>query len=128
MALEIQAEMDSLLERERLFMQMEVKGLLNEESEREYKKLVERLRYLKEEKEKRILQETDDALQHQRCKELERYVQTAKPLVEFDEGLFKYIISQIIVDTREKVRFVLANEQQIEIDYRMGKYKNDDVI
>ena len=127
-ALEMQAEIDGLLERERLFMQMEVNGLLNEDSEREYKKLVERLTFLKDEKDKRIRQETDDALQHQRCKELEKYIQTAKPLIEFDEGLFKYMVSQIIVVTREKVRFVLVNEQQIEIVYRVGKYKNDDVI
>ena len=126
--LEMQAEINRLLESERLFMQMEVKGLLNEESAREYKKLVERMTRLQEEKTNRILQETNDALQHQRSKELERYIQTAKPLVNFDEEIFKNIIAQIIVVTREKVRFVLVNEQQIEIGYRMGKYKSDDEI
>ena len=126
--LEIQDEIKGLLEKERLFMQMEIKGLLNDESEQEYKKLLERLRVLEDEKTARILQETNDTLQHQQSRELERYVQTAKPLAGFEEDIFKRIVMQIIVVTQDKVRFVLTNEQQIEIGYRLGKYKGDDEI
>lgn len=69
------------------------------------------------------LQASRETLQHHRSRKLEQYIKSATPLLEFDEEIFKKIITQIIVITQEKVRFILSNGQQIEINYRLGKYK-----
>lgn len=126
--IEIQDEIKLLLEKEQLYLQMEVRGLINDDTAYEYKILLDRLAYLQDQKANFILQETSDTLQHHRSRELEQYVQSATPLHEFDENTFKRIIAKIIVVTQEKVRFVLSNDQQIEIGYRLGKYKDDDEI
>lgn len=126
--IELQEEIDRLTKRGELFMEMEVKRLLSDEAKNEYEQLITRLSGLQDEKAERLLRETNDVLQHQQSKELEKYIQTAKPLVDFDEGLFKKIINQIIVVNQEKVRFVLANDQEIEICYKAGKFKESDII
>ena len=121
-------EIDGLLQQEKIYIQMNINGLLTDKLKKEYKKLVDRIMELQAEK-KRIC---DRSL---KINELTANRSIAKTIFDrydkmeiFDDSDFLALIKRIIVHSRKEIEFVYKMGISVTVKFMPYLQGDDDIV
>ena len=113
---DIESKIEELLAKEKIFIQMEVKGLMTDELQIEYDKLVAKVLKLQNRK-KEILRYNADAIEQSDCLDkYSQYFQELGEMKEFNEEICRIMLQEIIVMSKNRLLYKFRNGYTADVE------------
>lgn len=112
----IEKKVEELLAKEKIFIQMQVKGLMTDELQEEYDKLVTKVLKLQNRK-KEILKFNADAIEQNECLgKFNQYFKELGEMKEFNEEICKIMLQEIVVMSKNRLLYKFRNGYTADVE------------
>lgn len=124
---EISEQINELLETEKKYFELEVKGLLNEQMKKNHTKLVGTMLTLQDRKKELLTRNYEISTCNANLKKIQKLLKTATPMVKFDGEICSMMLKKLIVMDRNTLVYELTSGHRIKVEVD-DYYKTRDEI